>query len=544
MLPTAVSEHIPLLRGNPAAKALLHQQNTYSDSPFLGIEGSVDTALIADAIRRRGLETVWISPTIVYALGDDMILPFSASRTLFLPLITSMAASNKFLSKAFLKAQSVPVPEGAYFKSAEVEKGLAFAQALLPDVVVKPVDGGNGVGVTVGTRDATEFRAAWTYACSYSGSGVVVEAKFDGALEARFLVVDDVCLSITGRLPPFVIGNGVDSVSELVAQRNAARRANPNLADKLIVLDGDRVERLRSLGLDPDDVVERDRLVLIDAKAGLSTGAESIQMLGCVHPSYLALAQVAAGAIPGMQACGVDIMACDFTQPATAENCVVIELNDGPGIGGHHFPVYGEPKDVALTIVDQAIRRYCTGGSQELARATRDLLVSTTSDLADAPESLHRFTWMRKWDSAPPVAYDRVKRVRVMVFGDVRGGKLRRFVRDSCVQRGIDGWVRYRSDGWLQCLMMGPAHAVDEVVAAIRDGPFAESVTSITVQRSKAAVSPGFIIRRTYRAAFLVSQAASGEARWSPLEQRWPPVAAAFRLLRRVRRRIRKLAGV
>lgn len=542
MVPSSVSEHIPLLRGNPEAQALLEHRNGYVDSEFLGIEGSVDTALVADAFRRRGFETVWISPSIVYALGDGIILPFSATRTLFLPLITSMAASNKFLSKAFLKAQSVPVPDGAYFKSAELERGLAYAQPFLPDVVVKPVDGGNGVGVTVGVRDAAEFRAAWAYACSYSGAGVVIESKFEGTLEARFLVVDGVCLSITGRLPPFVIGNGVDSLAELVAQKNAERRTNPSLADKLIKLEADRTERLRAAGLGPDDVVERGRFVMIDAKAGLSTGAESMQLLGCVHASYLALAEVAAGSIPGMQACGVDIMARDFTQPATPENCVVIELNDGPGIGGHHFPVYGAPKDVAASIVDQAIRRYREGAPEALATAARDVLAATADEIAAAPESLHRFTWMRKWPSAPAVDYDRVKRVRVMVVGDVGSRKLRRFVRDACVQHGIDGWVRYRSDGWLQCLMTGPAHAVDEVVSAIREGPFAERVRSVTVQRSKAAVSPGFVIRRTYRAAVLVNPT-SGEVRRSVVEQRWP-LRVAFRFLRRVRRRVRRLVGV
>jgi len=544
MLEPSFYPRIPLLANNPQAQALLAKRNAYGGSPFLGIEGSVDTALVADAMRRRGLDVAWISSGIAYAVTEAGVLPFSGTRTLYLPLITSMAASNKFLSKRFLEARGVPVPEGAYFKSHEVEKGFAYARDLVPDVVVKPVDGGNGVGVSVGIRDATEFRAAWTFACSYSGAGVVVERKFPGALEARFLVVDGRCVSITGRVPPFVIGNGVDSVEELVDQKNGERRTNPNLVDKLIVLDGDRSERLRLAGLEPGSVLARGRFLMFDAKAGLSTGADSIQMLGCVDDSYLQMAEVAAGAIPGMQACGVDIMAEDFMRPASPDNAVVIELNDGPGIGGHHFPVYGEPRDVAALIVEQAVRQHLEGAGAGMAGALREQLLAAVPVLSEAPESLHRFTWMRKWDTAPQVAYDRTKRVRVMVFGEVHGAKLRRFVRDACVRCGVDGWVRYRSDGWLQCLMVGPSEAVDEVIGEIRDGPFADGVTSVTVQRSKAAVTPGFVIRRTHQAAVLVSRVPGQGDRWAALERRWPPVAAALRLLRRVRRRLRKLAGV
>lgn len=88
---------------------------------------------------------------------------------------------------------------------------------------------------------------------------------------------------------------------------------------------------------------------------GYSTGADSIDLTETVHPSYRQVAEQVYQAIPGLGLCGVDIIATDWSQPATADNHIVVEVNSRPAIGAHHFPWEGKPRDVAGAIVDACL---------------------------------------------------------------------------------------------------------------------------------------------------------------------------------------------
>ena len=68
-------------------------------------------------------------------------------------------------------------------------------------------------------------------------------------------------------------------------------------------------------------------------------------------------AERAAGAVPGLDVIGVDILSFGFSQEATKENYIVIEANTRPGLGGHLYPVYGTPRNVARAIVEYTINK-------------------------------------------------------------------------------------------------------------------------------------------------------------------------------------------
>jgi acylphosphatase len=63
------------------------------------------------------------------------------------------------------------------------------------------------------------------------------------------------------------------------------------------------------------------------------------------------------------------------------------------------------------------------------------------------------------------------KAVRVSVRGRVQGVWFRAWTTEEASRRGLRGWVRNRSDGSVEALFAGTAAAVDEMVAACRQGP-------------------------------------------------------------------------
>ena len=74
---------------------------------------------------------------------------------------------------------------------------------------------------------------------------------------------------------------------------------------------------------------------------------------------------------------------------------------------------------------------------------------------------------------------------QIRVSGLVQGVGFRAALREEARRRGVRGWVRNRSDGSVEALVHGSAHAVEEIVAWARRGPPGARVTE--VQTSEAA---------------------------------------------------------
>jgi len=71
------------------------------------------------------------------------------------------------------------------------------------------------------------------------------------------------------------------------------------------------------------------------------------------------------------------------------------------------------------------------------------------------------------------------KAVRATVHGRVQGVGFREWTVSEAAARGLEGWVRNRSDGTVEAVFAGPAPDVDAMVAACRVGPPAARVGRI-----------------------------------------------------------------
>lgn len=275
--------------------------------------------------------------------------------TSFTSLIAARILADKRQTNALLREYGLNVPEQAAFAQDDIVSARDMV-ARLGTAVVKPADGNKGRGVTVGvTLDTLE--TAWQSACDQTYDAILVESLFSDAIEARYMVVDGVCVSVVRRIPPHVTGDGRLTVGELVAQKNANRRRNPNLADKPIRMDAHRHRMLATQGMSIDSVPEAGQLVLIDVKAGISTGGEAADITELVHPDMLRVAEQASRIVPGIDVAGFDILAHDHAAPPTVDNYIIIEGNTRPGLGGHIYPVYGTRRNVGRLIAESCLRK-------------------------------------------------------------------------------------------------------------------------------------------------------------------------------------------
>lgn len=59
----------------------------------------------------------------------------------------------------------------------------------------------------------------------------------------------------------------------------------------------------------------------------------------------------------------------------------------------------------------------------------------------------------------------------IIAKGRVQGVGYRHFVTETAMAHSLQGWVRNRMSGMVEAVLIGPADAVDAVIAECRTGP-------------------------------------------------------------------------
>ena len=262
--------------------------------------------------------------------------------------IAESIAQDKELTKKLLHAAGVPVPLGRPVTSAQD----AWAAALeigLP-VVVKPRDGNQGKGISVNIATQEGVMTAYNTAKSFRDD-VLVERYLPGS-DFRLLVVGNKLVAAARRDPPLVIGNGKNTVHELVKLVNADPRRGEGHATSLtkIRLDDIAKNRLKEQGLDENSVPAKGTRVILRNNANLSTGGTATDVTDDVHQEVAARA-IAAAQMVGLDICGVDVVCESVLLPMEEQGGGVVEVNAAPGLRMHLSPSFGKGRDVGEAVI-------------------------------------------------------------------------------------------------------------------------------------------------------------------------------------------------
>ena len=262
--------------------------------------------------------------------------------------VSESIAQDKELTKQLLRAAGVPVPWGQPVDS--VEQAWAVAQEIGLPVVVKPRDGNQGKGVTVNIVDREHLEIAYR-AASQHGQPMV--ERFLPGSDFRLLVVGDRLIAAARREPPQVIGDGVQTVAQLIDQVNADPLRGDGHATPLTKMRIDEIAlaRLKVQNHTLDTVPAKGERVVLRNNANLSTGGTATDVTDDVHPEVAARA-VAAARMIGLDICGVDVVCETLLRPLEEQRGGVVEVNAAPGLRMHISPSYGKGRAVGEAIVD------------------------------------------------------------------------------------------------------------------------------------------------------------------------------------------------
>ena len=340
--------------GFDLASALAELRELDEDERLGPSTGSIVEAAVARGIPFRRLTR---GSLVQFGWGSKQ-RRIQAAETDHSSVIAEMIAQDKDLTKKLLDAAGVPVPNGRPVTSVD-EAWAAMCEIAAP-VVVKPVDGNQGKGVTVNIVKREELERAYAAAAEIS-SEVMVERFIPGS-DFRFLVVGDRLVAAARREPPQVIGDGVQSVRALVAQVNSDPRRSEGHATSLtkIRFDDIAVACLAAQGLQADSVPAKGARIQLRNNANLSTGGSATDVTDDVHPEMAASA-VAAAQMVGLDVCGVDVVCDSVLKPLQEQGGAVIEVNAAPGLRMHLQPSFGKGRAVGEAIVSMMFATGETG---------------------------------------------------------------------------------------------------------------------------------------------------------------------------------------
>jgi cyanophycin synthetase len=259
-------------------------------------------------------------------------------------------AGNKEETKHLLEQSEVPVPKGVIIRQ---ESGLedACRKVGFP-LVVKPVDGNHGRGITVNITTGQEAEVAFHVAKRVSNS-IIIERYVTG-VDYRLLVVNHRFVAAALRTPAHVIGDGQSSIQTLIDQVNSDPRRGYGHEKILtqITVNELTIGLVKSKGYEMDSILPKDEMLILKDTANLSTGGTAEDVTDFVHPSNVAMAERISRII-NLDICGIDLMTSDISKPLKETNGAVLEVNAGPGFRMHLAPAKGLPRNVAAPVIDK-----------------------------------------------------------------------------------------------------------------------------------------------------------------------------------------------
>ncbi|MEM6519905.1 MAG: cyanophycin synthetase, partial [Cyanobacteria bacterium P01_C01_bin.70] len=311
--------------------------------------GSTTEALIREA-EARGIPWLELENCDLFQLGYGKHQKrVQAALTSSSNVLGVELACDKERTKAILEAMGAPVPAGELIYAFD-ELETAIARLGGYPIVIKPLGGNHGRGITINIRSWREAETAYDRAKEVS-HGIIVEHFYSGR-DHRILVVNHQVVAVAERVPAHVVGNGQSTIAQLVeAENRNPRRGNghDNVLTQ-IQLDASTDEMLGRQSCDLDTVLEPGQIAYLRATANLSTGGTAIDRTDDIHPETVWLAERVSRIID-LDIAGIDVITTDITKPLREADGVIVEVNAAPGLRMHLAPSEGIARNVAAPIL-------------------------------------------------------------------------------------------------------------------------------------------------------------------------------------------------
>ncbi|MBF0234702.1 MAG: N-acetylglutaminylglutamine synthetase [Desulfamplus sp.] len=316
-------------RKNPINEHLFVPQSESNLNPYARI--------IVDEARKRGISIdILDEETALFklTLGCKSI----TCRESLSEMTTAVAMTkcdNKRLTHDIVKKAGITLPRQCLHTTHEAD--LEFMKKV-KQVVVKPVRGEQGAGISVDISEDIELKKAVQEALKVC-SEVAIEEYIEGD-DLRIIVINQEVVAAAIRRPPAITGTGDHTIETLIQKYNRRRMAATH-GESQIPMDSETLRCIKTKGYEYCDILPNGEVLVVRKTANLHTGGTIHDVTGRLskHLKHVAVKAAEALDIP---VTGLDLIVKDVE----GDEYAFIEANERPGLANH------EPQPTAEKFID------------------------------------------------------------------------------------------------------------------------------------------------------------------------------------------------
>ncbi|MDG6143422.1 bifunctional glutamate--cysteine ligase GshA/glutathione synthetase GshB [Lactococcus formosensis] len=265
-------------------------------------------------------------------------------------MVAYAVMENKVVTKKLLNRVHLNTPQGQEFSNLETAQA-AFPLFETTSIVVKPKSTNYGLGISIFKQPATQEQFYKALEIAFREDKEVLVERFVSGTEYRFFVLDGKTRAVLRRDAAHVIGDGVSTISQLVAQKNEnpLRGHNHRFPLEKIQITATEKLMLDVQGYTEQSIPEKDVKVNLRENSNVSTGGDSIDVTDEMPEIYKNIAEKAAEALQ-VKITGVDIL-IENLNDSLGEKYSIIEANFNPAMLFHLYPLKGKGRRVTMDVL-------------------------------------------------------------------------------------------------------------------------------------------------------------------------------------------------
>jgi cyanophycin synthetase len=276
---------------------------------------------------------------------DQKVQYFKRMPHELLPYHSPLNIDDKYELAVFLRKSGVAAPE-SYSITTEFELSKLPPPSVKIPYITKPQLGTRGRHTRLHHTNFESLREGFLRAKEIS-TRVVIQEELKGTV-IRFTVIGGTYLVAGKREYPFVVGDGIHCIAELVRIENANPVRDGIFLRPLVFSEYEK-SYVTAAGFSTTFVPPMGQRITISDKNSRRNGTVVEDITSDIHPTLrttiLKAAQLVASPVVGF-----DAIAEDYTQDIATHSFGIIECNSVPYIDVHHRVVSGVPHNVAAEI--------------------------------------------------------------------------------------------------------------------------------------------------------------------------------------------------
>lgn len=289
---------------------------------------------------------------------NGKIYYFRGGSTPFNDVASSSIANNKFCMNHVLRQEGFPLPKATAISRKKINEGSWDVGNLSFPMVAKPtMDSEKGTDVLCNIKDMETLRDYLKKNNAHHKFITLEEFEF-GLNAYRVLVFYNKVIGVTQRIPTYVIGDGKNSISQLVMLANEKRKA---FKDKVslgeIKIDKEVEIRLEEKEMSLDTVPKEDEKVTLCYGCNGTRGGTRVSLGKEICKENKKLLCRAAKVL-NLNLVGFDVLCEDINVPIESSRGFIIEANHNPDITIHENAMSGVRNVVSRKILRKLIYKH------------------------------------------------------------------------------------------------------------------------------------------------------------------------------------------